>query len=717
VSEEARRRELEAFGALELSCVDSLEPALDSSAHYLVSADHDPQAYCNFFAQALPALRRKGFQVEVSPDFPYQVLDAEPAWYIDVQPIGERVAWFDCELGILIGGERVSLLSPLIELLESAPEQSRLNLLSVGPARALPVGDGRYVCVPGTVLARVLSVLRVLYGEREQRVALRVHRSHALVLEELVGALDESSGSEVRRYGGRELSNIARQLAVSDELVRRCEAPAGLVATLRPYQTEGVRWMQRLSDSNLGGVLADDMGLGKTLQTIAHLCLLHSGDSTSRGPSDPSTLPSLVVVPTSLVGNWQKELRRFAPHLRVVIWHGADRQSSARTLADAQIIITTYALLIRDQERWQERPLRALILDEAQAIKNPRSAARRAACTLQAQHRLCLSGTPVENHLGDLWSLFDFLSPGLLGDERAFARHYRVPVEQERNQVQLMALRQLVAPFILRRRKDQVAKELPPKTLIVKRVRVEGVQRELYESLRVAAHSEVRSTIRRRGIAQSTIAILDALMKLRQVCCDPRLLRSEMAGDTGPVPSAKSEAFFELLTGLLSQGRRVLVFSQFTKMLDLMAAGLQERGIGYLLLTGESRDRQAKVDAFEAKVVDVFLISLKAGGTGLNLTSADAVIHYDPWWNPAAQAQATDRAYRIGQQKPVFVYDLIVEGSVEERMLGLQRGKQELAHGLVEGGPTTFDDNVVSELFAPLAEDGDVPESGRICAA
>jgi SNF2 family DNA or RNA helicase len=315
---------------------------------------------------------------------------------------------------------------------------------------------------------------------------------------------------------------------------------------------------------------------------------------------------------------------------------------------------------------------------------------------------LCLSGTPIENNLEELWSLFDFLMPGFLGDAERFRSHFRFPIERAGNTVRLEALRAAVTPFILRRMKESVARELPPKTEIVRPVELDDEQRELYESIRVAAHGDVRRAIRNKGVTGSTIAILDALMKLRQVCCDPRLVNVPSARRVRS--SKKLELFFELLRTELAQGRRVLVFSQFTRMLDLIALGLEERGTPFVELTGSTTDRQRVVDRFERREVDVFLISLKAGGTGLNLTSADTVIHYDPWWNGASQAQATDRAYRIGQTRPVFVHNLIVAGSVEERMLRLQQRKAELARSLLglNGAPSALSERDLDDLFAPL---------------
>jgi SNF2 family DNA or RNA helicase len=440
------------------------------------------------------------------------------------------------------------------------------------------------------------------------------------------------------------------------------------------------------------------MGLGKTLQTITHLAIEHT--------RQPLIAPSLVVCPTSLVGNWQRELAKFAPSMRVCVLHGKDRAAVRGNAHNSHVCITTYPVLLRDGEFFATQIYHYVILDEAQTIKNHRSRAHESVRKLESTHRLCLSGTPIENGLEELWSLFDFLMPGLLGDELAFRHFYRVPIEQHRDEQRLAALRAQVSPYVLRRLKRDVAKELPEKTEIVRAVEMRGKQRELYESIRVAAHHDVRSAIRKQGVAGSTLKILEALMKLRQLCCDPRLVKSEAARFVRE--SAKYELFFELLATLLEGGHRVLVFSQFTSMLALLARGLTERSIKYLILTGQTQNRQKQCDDFESGVADVFLISLKAGGTGLNLVSADTVIHYDPWWNPAAQDQATDRAYRIGQKRPVFVYNLVIAGSVEERMLGLQQKKRELAASVLStptaAGPVLAECDV-EQLFAPLPDE------------
>ncbi|MBL4687661.1 MAG: DEAD/DEAH box helicase, partial [Nannocystaceae bacterium] len=472
------------------------------------------------------------------------------------------------------------------------------------------------------------------------------------------------------------------------------EVPPQLKATLRPYQQEGVDWLQNLRAHGVGGVLADDMGLGKTLQTIAHIL-------TERVSGRMKT-PVLVVAPTSVAGNWKRELAKFAPCLSVVEYHGAKRASLRGELAKADVVISSYPIVTRDLEELKKHNWHMLVLDEAQIIKNPRSQAHKAAKALEAEYRLCLSGTPIENNLEELWALFDFVLPGLLGSVQQFRTAFRTPIERMGSSDRLNVLRRRVAPFILRRMKESVARDLPPKTEIVRTVGLAGDQRELHEAIRIAAHAEVRKVVRKKGIAASTIDILGALMKLRQVCCDPTLVPVKAAREVER--SAKLEALLEMLDEQLASGRRILIFSQFTSMLAIIAERLREREVRYVSLTGATADRNKQVDTFQDGKAEVFLISLKAGGTGLNLTRADTVIHFDPWWNPQAQAQATDRAHRIGQRNPVFVYNLIVSGSVEERMLALQQRKRELADGLLAPGGETSElsERDVEDLFAPL---------------
>jgi SNF2 family DNA or RNA helicase len=405
------------------------------------------------------------------------------------------------------------------------------------------------------------------------------------------------------------------------------------------------------------------------------------------------------------MGNWQAEALRFAPQLRTLLLHGSDRADRYDQIAHHDLILTTYPLLSRDRERLLAHQFQLLVLDEAQAVKNARSQAAQVVRELRASRRLAMTGTPLENHLGELWAQFDAIEPGLLGSEREFAKFYRTPIEKHGDAERQRRLNRRIGPLLLRRRKDEVLKDLPPKTEIVRTLELDGTQRELYESLRLAQHQRVREAIATRGLAQSGIVVLDALLKLRQACCDPRLVKLPAARKVKQ--SAKLEALLELLETLLDEGRRVLLFSQFTAMLDLIEPALAKRRMTHLRLDGDTpaRARAGLIQRFQKGEAKLFLISLKAGGVGLNLTAADTVVHYDPWWNPAVENQASDRAHRIGQDKAVFVYKLICSGTVEEKILALQQRKADLAQAVLEGGRSTrarFVEADLAELFAPL---------------
>ena len=391
--------------------------------------------------------------------------------------------------------------------------------------------------------------------------------------------------------------------------------------------------------------------------------------------------------------------------LEHVVLHGAGRSELFANIDRSDAVLTSYALLLRDRDRLARRRWRLVVLDEAQAIKNPTTKLARAACELEADCRLALSGTPMENHLGELWSVFHFLMPGLLGEREAFARTFRQPIEKEGDQARQQLLANRVRPFLLRRTKEEVARELPPKSEFVREIELSDEQRDLYESVRLAMHVRIRDEIRQRGLGRSNIAILEGLLKLRQICCDPRLLKNGEAVDR-VVPSAKCDLLLSMLDGMVETGRRIIVFSQFVEMLELIATGLKKHKLAHTMLTGRTRDRETPVRQFQEGKVPIFLISLKAGGTGLTLTRADTVIHYDPWWNPAVEAQATDRAHRIGQDKTVFVYKLVANGTVEQKMLELQARKKALVDGLMSGvkGGLSFTEADVEALFAPLPE-------------
>ena len=704
--EEARcRRFLESFGAVPLECLDDWASAV--TADYVVRCEGNVHDFCGFSAYVVPQLKSLGWKVAVDPAYPFKIVSSEPAWFANVTSTKEgrfedgedgeieRPDWFGLQLGIDLEGKKVNLLPMLVEMLERANDKGSNTLADLASSArkclALPVGDGLFLAVPAERARSILRVLAELYDGQSPKGEIRFPQIRAGAL---LGLEQAFSKDEAPLVVGGQVSALewAVKLTTPEDL--KVAPPAGLKADLRPYQLEGVAWLQNLCARQVGGILADDMGLGKTLQTIAHIVVEKEAGRLER--------PALIIAPTSLVMNWEREIKKFAPDLRVLTIHGAHRHNAYDGIRDAEVVITSYPILCRDEERFAEWSFHIVILDEAQTIKNIKARAHIAARTVDADNRLCLSGTPVENHLGELWALLDFVNPGLLGDELHFNRFYRIPIERGKNEDRLAALRELVSPYILRRNKRDVAKELPPKTEVMRPVELAGGQRELYESIRVAAHAEVRKLIKKKGFAASTIPILGALTKLRQVCCDPRLVRMTQAGKIHE--SAKYRMFFELLEKQLEGGHRVLVFSQFTSMLFLLEAGLRERKVKYSILTGATADRAEAVDQFEKGGAKVFLISLKAGGTGLTLTSADVVIHYDPWWNPAIQAQATDRAYRIGQKKPVISYQLFAAGSVEERILGLQRSKKHVADAILGQGSAGggISEAELDVLFAPL---------------
>ncbi|HEX7324170.1 MAG TPA: DEAD/DEAH box helicase [Rhodanobacteraceae bacterium] len=633
-------------------------------------------------------LEANGFAVEYASSFPFEVLDGPPRWY-GAARADEGGEAFEFEMGIEVGGKRVNLLPTVARAIaEHSLALTRPENETEDAVWYAPVDTRRRVAVPMATLRALLAPLTEYLARPREK--LRLPRVQAGRLEEFQQALPKNG----RLDAPQELAGFAARLR--DAAASASAAvPEGLVGELRGYQREGLRWLNALADAGLGGVLADDMGLGKTVQMLAHILVLKQNSAL--------TQPALIVAPTSLIPNWQAETARFAPSLKVLTLHGPERVKSFDRLAGNDVILTSYALLPRDLAVLREQPFALVVLDEAQQVKNPRTQARRALLSIAAKRRVCMTGTPLENHLGELWSQVDLAVPGLLGDEGSFRRHYRIPIERQADADCQARLNHRIAPFILRRTKAQVAKELPGKTEIARRVVLSGKQRELYDALRITLGQEVRDVVRQRGIEHSGIIVLDALLKLRQTCCDPRLVKLEAA--RGIRESAKLELLMDTLPDLLNEGRRVLLFSQFTEMLALIARELNRRHLQYVTLTGDTRDRAEPVRKFQAGEVPLFLLSLKAGGVGLNLTAADTVIHYDPWWNPAAETQAADRAHRIGQDKPVFVYRLICADTVEERIEDLKQRKAELARAVLDGGGTRdrlkFDEDDLNALFAP----------------
>ena len=451
--------------------------------------------------------------------------------------------------------------------------------------------------------------------------------------------------------------------------------PQGFVGELRPYQQQGLGWLQFLRDTEHGGILADDMGLGKTAQTLAHILLEKQAGHLQQKPA-------LIIAPTSLMYNWLKEAQKFTPDLKVLVLQGTNRHQDFDKIPQHDIVLSTYPLLARDEELLKQHSYHLLILDEAQNIKNPRAKAAQVVRQLDTKHRLCLTGTPMENHLGELWSLFYFLMPGFLSSQELFNKNYRHPIEKKGDNQLRQKLVNRIKPFMMRRLKTEVAKELPAKTTIEVNVDMSESQSKLYEAVRVAMQANIQDIIAKQGFKRSQIAILDALLKLRQVCCHPSLLKLDKIS-SDKANSAKLEQLIDMVTEMVEEGRKILIFSQFTTMLQLIEDNLNSQKIAFVKLTGQTKKREEVINAFQTGQVPVFLISLKAGGVGLNLTAADTVIHYDPWWNPAAEDQASDRAWRIGQDKPVFVYKLITNQSIEEKIIALQKNKADLAASIL----------------------------------
>jgi superfamily II DNA or RNA helicase len=480
-----------------------------------------------------------------------------------------------------------------------------------------------------------------------------------------------------------EAFTVARQQLAHFRGIDAVSPPKTFAGTLRDYQREALGWFAFLRQFGFGGCLADEMGLGKTIMVLAAL----DARRTERRKDGPPARASLVVVPRSLVFNWQREAARFTPHLRVLDFTHGKRRDVIDEIGNVDLVLTTYGTLRRDVGDLKSLEFDYVILDEAQTVKNARTNAAKAVRLLQARHRLALSGTPVENHLGELWSLFDFLNPGMLGAVSVFAG--ASAGGRSASEETLTLLRRALRPFILRRTKEQVARELPSRTEQTLYCDLEPAQRSLYDGLRNHYRARLLDRVERVGLGRAKLQILEALLRLRQAACHPALV----ADGRDDTVSAKFDLLLPRLQELAEEGRQTLVFSQFTTLLALLRLRLDEMNIAYEYLDGKTRDRQTRVDRFQEGSCPVFLISLKAGGVGLNLTAAEYVFLLDPWWNPAIEAQAIDRTHRIGQTRPVFAYRLIARDTVEEKVLELQASKRALADAIIRA-----DEGVLREL-------------------
>ncbi len=637
----------------------------------------------HFLEDVLPKMEDDGWIVQLASDFHLQFLSADD-WKVEIDGDND---WFNLRFDLDIQGRKLQLLPLIVDVMNNYELDNLPEIL------ILPLGDGQYLQLPSSRIHSVCQTLYELYDSTtlDADGNMRLNRFDAARLAEL----EENCGSELKWRGGKAMRNLGRKLK-NFKGIRDVAKPRGLKATLRSYQQQGLNWLQFLRIYEFNGILADDMGLGKTVQTLAHLL--------KEKESKRMDKPCLIIAPTSLMSNWRREVQQFTPKLSVLVLQGPQRQQYFDTMDQYDLIISTYPLLVRDEEILLAQKYHYLILDEAQVIKNPRAKAARVVRKITARHRLCLTGTPMENHLGELWALYDFLMPGFLGDSKSFGQRFRAPIEKQGDTEQRQRLVRRVAPFLLRRTKGEVLSELPDKTEIIRSVSLANKQAALYESIRLSMEKKVRDAIANKGLARSHITILDALLKLRQVCCDPRLLSLAQAKKVKD--SAKLEMLMKMLPEMLEEGRRILIFSQFTKMLEIIEQKLYDNNINYTKLTGQTRKRDQVIEQFRRGEADVFLISLKAGGVGLNLTEADTVIHYDPWWNPAVENQATDRTHRIGQKKAVFVYKLITENTLEEKIISMQARKRKLAEGVYKQGKQSdtikFNADDLQELFSPL---------------
>jgi len=636
----AARRFLRRDEAAETAAAELLEKL---GLRYYAGSYWDPEPRWDLAPAKLPrivrALAESGWHIEAEG----KIFKRPGGFHMDVS---SGLDWFELH-GRVDYGETTAKLPALLEALRRGENMVRLD-------------DGTYGLLPEEWLRRIGMVAGAGSAENGH---IRFRRSQAGLLDALLAVQPEARCDET-------FERLRRELRIF-EGVKAAEQPGGFKGRLRDYQREGLGWMEFLRRFNFGGCLADDMGVGKTAQVLALLetrrALRESGEKIG---------PSLVVVPRSLVFNWKEEASRFTPNLKVLDHTGAER--GANDFSGYDLVLTTYGTLRRDAAQLKDVEFDYVVLDEAQAIKNAGTESAKAARLLQGEHRLALSGTPVENHLGELWALFEFLNPGMLGAAQAFklaGPAARNPDEETRRM-----LAHAVRPFILRRTKEQVARELPPKTEQTIYCELKPEQRKLYNELRDHYRAALLNRIETEGLAKSKMQVLEALLRLRQAACHPGLIDPQRRVDN----SAKLDSLLNQVREVLEEGHKALVFSQFTSLLAIVRERLDGDGVTYEYLDGATRDRKARVERFQNDPgCPLFLVSLKAGGLGLNLTAAEYVFLLDPWWNPAVEAQAVDRAHRIGQTRQVFAYRLIARDTVEEKVLELQRSKRDLAAAII----------------------------------
>ncbi len=615
---------------------------------FLLRARVDP---VDFLLRKVPLLLKDGFEVYGEDELKnVRVNRHRPTISLNIT---SGIDWFDVQTVVTFGDINV----PIKEIRQALRRKERFVKLA----------DGSIGEIPEEWIEKYRHLFRL--GE-ETEEGVRLADFHLTMIDQLLSEVDHAQTDDAFRERLQRLKDFSG--------VEEKALPAGFQGELRDYQKAGYDWLHFLHDYGFGGILADDMGLGKTVQVLT-LLLSHreSGDARTA---------DLIVVPRSLLVNWQREAERFTPALRIYQHFGAGRPKDISIFDDYDLILTTYGAMRKDIEFLRTYRFHYAVLDESQAIKNPLSQTAKAARLLNAEHRLVMTGTPVENNAFELWSQFAFVNPGLLGGMEYFKQEFARPIERGGDEATAEFLRKMVYPFILRRTKDQVALELPPRTERILYCDMEPAQRRFYNKTRDQYRAMLLGIVEEQGMNQARMKVLEGLLRLRQISNHPKLVNPKFRGN-----SAKLEMLMQELEMLREGGHKALVFSQFVQMLKLVRKELDRRKIPYVYLDGRTRKRQERVDEFQNNPdIPFFLISLKAGGVGLNLTAADYVIHIDPWWNPAVEMQATDRTHRIGQDKPVFVYKLIARDSVEEKILQLQERKRALVSQLISTESSFF---------------------------
>ena len=612
-----------------------------SNETFHLRASVDP---VDFLLKKLPSLVADGYEIFGEDNLKsVRVNRHKPTVSFNVS---SGIDWFDIQTVIQFGEIPVDLKT----VRQSLRQKQRFVKLA----------DGSIGEIPEEWLQKYRHLFHL--GEQDGNT-IRLSSHHLMLVDQL---LAEANQTEVDAQYRQRLQRLQ-----SFEGIAERPLPQGFVGELRPYQKAGVNWLHFLNEFGFGGCLADDMGLGKTIQVLTLLQSLHEQDQTHS--------PSLIIMPRSLLANWEREAQRFTPNLKLITHFGNGRPKTSDHFTDANLILTTYGIVRRDLEMLRQYNFHYIVLDESQAIKNPNAKISKNVRLLQSQHRLVMTGTPVENSTFELWSQFAFLNPGLLGGVDYFKTEFSNPIERHNDQDAAELLRKMVYPFIMRRTKDQVALDLPPRSDRTIYVEMDSTQRKVYDKTRDDYRAKLLGLIEQKGMSGARFKMLEGLLRLRQISNHPKLVRDKYRGK-----SAKLELLLETLQTLHAEGHKALIFSQFVQMLHIIREEMDKMGLSYSYLDGSTRKRQDVVDAFQNDPdLTFFLISLKAGGVGLNLTAADYVIHVDPWWNPAVEMQASDRSHRIGQDKPVLVYKLITKDSVEEKILELQERKKKLVSQLI----------------------------------